>query len=41
MITNNHNQAIIIENKLNYTPNQPTQIVRYMGINKNLSKIKN
>ena len=30
LITNNHNQAIIIENKLNGAPDQPNQIVRYM-----------
>ena len=30
LITNKHNQAIIIENKLNYAPDQPNQIVRYM-----------
>jgi|GEM_PF-925882 len=30
LITNNHNQAIIIENKLNYAPDMPNQIVRYM-----------
>lgn len=30
LIINNHNQAIIIENKLNYAPDQPNQIVRYM-----------
>ena len=30
LITNLYNQAIIIENKLNYAPDQPNQIVRYM-----------
>ena len=30
LITNNHNQAIIIENKLNDAPDMPNQIVRYM-----------
>ncbi|MGP1440605.1 MAG: PD-(D/E)XK nuclease family protein [Treponema sp.] len=30
LITNSHNQAIIIENKLNYAPDMPNQIVRYM-----------
>jgi len=30
LITNKRNQAIIIENKLNYAPDQPNQIVRYM-----------
>ena len=30
LISNRHNQAIIIENKLNYAPDQPNQIVRYM-----------
>ena len=30
LITNEHNQAIIIENKINDAPDQPNQIVRYM-----------
>ena len=30
LITNDHDQAIIIENKLNYAPDMPNQIVRYM-----------
>lgn len=30
LITNSHNQAIIIENKINYAPDMDNQLVRYM-----------